>query len=299
LSDIPEIIFDAWVNIPSRPEDAVPDPATARFLRHAQHPAYTKGGSFDDVLARYREKGISGGIITKIIREIRPPFFDMLRLDDELVTVMCEEVAGYIQQHPGMFHGSLMLDPRLGFEAARHVAIAADHGLSMVRIMPSLSNLAANDALCYPIYTAACERGLAVSVNVGVPGPRQPARYQEPMLLDEVALAFPDLKLVLAHVGHPWQEQVVALLNKHENTSLIMSGWAPKYVPKEIKEYMASSRGLNKVMWASDYPALNIERTLQEALEIEMRDEARENFMGRNLLRLLGPPAGWKGPDVI
>jgi predicted TIM-barrel fold metal-dependent hydrolase len=294
----PETLFDGWVNVPAAPLEAVPDPSTARFLRGAQDPAYTKGGNFEDLLAHFAAKGIAGGVLTKVVRDVRPPFFDMMSLDSARVTAICEELAGHLEAHPGRFLGAAMLDPRLGFEAVRHVAICADHGLSMVRIMPSMSNLAPNDPLCYPLYTAACERGLAVSVNVGIPGPRQPARYQEPMLLDEVAHAFPELTIVMAHVGHPWQEQVVALLNKHPNMYLVTSGWAPKYVPGEIKEYMASSRGRKKVMWASDYPALDIDRTFEEGLAIEMGNEARANYMGLNALRALGAPIGWPGPPA-
>jgi uncharacterized protein len=294
-ADAPATIFDSWVNAPSPPDQAVPDPNTVKFLRRAQDQAYHSGASLDDLLSQYGENGVAGGVLTKVNRDIRPAFFDMLSLDDEKVHAMCTEIATHMRSHPGTFLGSVMLDPRLGYGAARHVATAVDeYGMSVIRIMPSLSNLAPNDPLCYPLYTAACDRGVAVTINVGIPGPRQPSKYQQPMLVDDVALAFPDLTIVLAHVGHPWHEEVVALLNKHPNLYLMTSGWAPKYVPEIIKSYMASSRGRQKVMWASDYPALPVARTVSEALAFELGEEARANYMGINALRVLGEPAGWK-----
>jgi predicted TIM-barrel fold metal-dependent hydrolase len=287
-------IFDAWANAPAPPGEAVPDPNTLQFLRSAQDAAYRTGASLDALLAAYAEHGVAGGVLTKVERRLMPPFFDMLELDDARVHRMCAEIAAHMASAPGRFHGSVMLDPRLGFGAARHVAIAVEeYGISVIRVMPSLSNLDASDALCYPLYTAACERGAVVTINVGVPGPRQPAKHQRPMLVDDVALAFPDLRIVLAHVGHPWQSEVVALLNKHPNVFLMTSGFAPRYIPSEITSYMASSRGRDKVMWASDYPALTVERTVTEALALGLPVASLERYMGLNALEVFGRPAAW------
>jgi uncharacterized protein len=287
------VIFDAWVNAPAPPGAAVPDPNTLEFLRSVQDDAYRTGATVESLLEAYEKHGIAGGVLTKVERRLRPAFFDMLELDDELVHSMCAEIAGHMKVAPGRFHGSVMLDPRLAFDAARHVAIAVEeYGLSVIRVMPSLSNLDANDALCYPLYTAACERGAVVTINVGVPGPRQPAKHQRPMLVDDVALAFPDLKIVLAHVGDPWANEVVALLNKHPNVFLMTSGFAPKYIPKEIQAYMRSSRGRDKVMWASDYPALTVERTVTEALALDLPKESLERYLGLNALAVFGEPMG-------
>jgi predicted TIM-barrel fold metal-dependent hydrolase len=185
-----------------------------------------------------------------------------------------------------------MFDPRAGYAAARHVAIAVDeYGLGSARIMPSMSLVYANDALCYPIYTAACDRGVPVTVNVGFSGPMKPGRYQDPMPLDDVALAFPDLKIVMTHVGNPWVPQVIALMVRHPNLYLMTSGWAPKYIPSEVQDFLKSSRGRDKVMFSSDYPVLPMDRCLGEALEWDLDDATSKAFFVENGLRVFGTEA--------
>jgi predicted TIM-barrel fold metal-dependent hydrolase len=58
------------------------------------------------------------------------------------------------------------------------------------------------------------------------------------------------------------------------------------------------SRGPTKVMWASDYPILPIERTVREGRAIDIRPSARPGYLGENALAVFGPPAKWAGPTV-
>jgi predicted TIM-barrel fold metal-dependent hydrolase len=288
------LLFDAWLNIPS---GLAPDPNVAKLFK-GQAKDYGRDPSMDEVVVALDQAGVAGGVLTKVVREVTGPFVDALSgLTDEVVDGACAEVATYLQKFPGRFLGSIMLDPRLGYAAARHVAVAVrTYGLRVIRIMPSLSNLPANDPLCYPIYTACCDLGVPVTVNVGVPGPLKPARFQDPMLLDDVALCFPDLKIVMTHMGNPWIDEVVALLARHPNMYLMTSGWAPRYVPDAIRRFM-SSRGPNKVMWASDYPLLPIERAVNEGKELDIKQEVLPRYLGLNALEVFGKPDGWQQPS--
>ena len=281
----PRLLFDAWVNMHFVSEDAAVD----RFLHRPARDgvaAYT----VDDLVGLMTPLNITGGILTKVTQHPNPPFISSYNLTDEIVEKSCEEVASAVASHPDHFIGAIMLDPRLGYGAAKHVAIAVDHyGLRAIRVMPALSVLAANDALCYPLYTACCDRGIPVTINVGIPGPLKPAKFQDPMALDEVALALPDLKIVMTHMGDPWIPQVISLLNKHPNLFLMTSGWAPKYIPSAILEFI-EKRGPDKVMWASDYPALNFDRSVNEALQLPLSSDRLNRFLGLNALSVFGAP---------
>ena len=107
--------------------------------------------------------------------------------------------------------------------------------------------------------------------------------------VDEVALAFPSLKIVMTHVGDPWIPIVTALLVKHPNVSLMTSGWSPKRVPAEIW-HVQEKRNPEKVMWASDYPVLTVERTVEEGLEVPLSEGPRQAYLGGNALRVFGAP---------
>jgi predicted TIM-barrel fold metal-dependent hydrolase len=278
-------LFDAWLNM----HFVSVDPDVDRFLkRPARGPDVY---SVDDIIQMMGTFNISAALLTKVTQHPNPPFVGSFDLTDELVNKGCEEVAAGIARYPDRFVGSILLDPRLGYAAARHVATAGDtFGLRVVRTFPALSLLAPNDPLCYPLYTAACDRGMVVTINVGIPGPRKPAKYANPMALDDVALAFPDLKIVMAHMGDPWIAEVIGLLNKHPNLYLMTSGWSPKYIPQALLQYM-EKRGPEKVMWASDYPAVSFERTVPQALALPLSDSVKERYLELNAREVFGMPA--------
>src|SRR5262249_15072854 len=126
---------------------------------------------------------------------------------------------------------------------------------------------------------------IPIAMNVGVPGPLWAGWVQEPMLLDEILLAFPELTIVGTHVGHPWHAETVALLQKHANFYLMTSGWLPKYLPSELIAFM-NTRGAHKVMWSSDYPVQPFQRCVDEALRLPLRDGVLHRYMRTNALEV-------------
>jgi predicted TIM-barrel fold metal-dependent hydrolase len=185
---------------------------------------------------------------------------------------------------------SVGIDPRLGYEASRHVRIAVrEYGITCIRIIPMFTGIAIDDKLAYPLYTAACDEGAVVSINVGVPGPMKPAKLQRTILVDEVALAFPGLQIVMSHLGDPWISETIAMLLKHPNVYAMTAGWAPKYVPDEVLRF-AQRRNPRKLMWASDYPILPFDRTITEATALTLNGEPRTGYLGANALRVFGHP---------
>jgi uncharacterized protein len=213
-----------------------------------------------------------------------------MQLDDDAVHTTCEAVAEAVAAHPGRFLGAVGLDPKLGYQAARHVRVAVeDYGMRAIRILPMWTGIPIDDPLNYPLYTAACDLGVPVCINVGVPGPMKPARLQRTMLVDEVALCFPDLSIVMSHVGDPWVDETVSMLVKHPNVYLMTAGFAPKYLPEQLVRFM-DSRGREKVMWSSYFPLMTVERTLREGKDLPLRPEAMTGYLGENAARVFGTP---------
>ena len=115
----------------------------------------------------------------------------------------------------------------------------------------------------------------------------KPAKLQRTILVDEVALAFPELAIVMSHLGDPWIGETVAMLIKHPNVFAMTAGWAPKYVPEDVLRF-AQKRNPNKLMWASDYPILPFDRTLAEARALPLTGDCRAGYLGANALRVFG-----------
>jgi predicted TIM-barrel fold metal-dependent hydrolase len=291
------VVFDAWINLPYAPGEVTPDPSVvARFGR--ANSAYEGGDTMADVVAEMDRLGIAGGVLCKYPRDITPPFVPGVRGDDESFHKACAQLRAVLDEFPGRFHASVGIDPKLGYQAAEHVRIAyEEYGISAVRIVGMFTGIPINDPLAYPLYTRACDLGMIVTINVGMPGPRKPASLQRTIDVDDVALCFPDLKIVMSHLGDPWVSETVALLQKHPNVYLMTAGFAPKYVPESVRSFM--KRGRTKVMWASDYPILSIERTITEGRALDVHPDALPGYLGANALAVFGEPDGFKALEEI
>jgi predicted TIM-barrel fold metal-dependent hydrolase len=217
------------------------------------------------------------------------PYTIGLGVNDEHFETTCAEVAATVAANAGRFRGFVYLDPSDCVAATRRLERAVtQHGITIAHVIPSVVGLPPNHPTYYPIYAKCVELGVTLRVNIGMPGPSHRAQLQEPILLDEVLLTFPDLTLVGAHLGHPWIDQVVAMLRKYENFYLMTSGWAPSRIPPAIWDFANSTRGADKVMWASDYPLLPIGRTATEAGDVPLKPDNKRRYLHDNALAVHG-----------
>lgn len=138
-----------------------------------------------------------------------------------------------------------------------------------------------SDAVYYPLYTKCCELELALCMNAGIPGPPLPAEPQNPIHLDRVCIRFPELRLCMIHGADPWWDTAIRLMIKYRNLRLMTSAWSPKYLPASLLHYM-STRGKDRVLFASDYPVLSFERCLGEAAALDLTDEVRQGWLYDN-----------------
>jgi predicted TIM-barrel fold metal-dependent hydrolase len=138
-----------------------------------------------------------------------------------------------------------------------------------------------SDAVYYPLYAKCCELDLALCLNTGIPGPPIPAEPQNPIHLDRVCIRFPELRLCMIHGADPWWETAIRLMIKYRNLRLMTSAWSPKYLPESLLHYMRT-RGKDRILFASDYPVLSLERTLGEAAALDLPDEVRDNWLFGN-----------------
>ena len=138
-----------------------------------------------------------------------------------------------------------------------------------------------SDAVYYPLYAKCCELDLPVCMNTGIPGPPLPAEVQNPIHLDRVCIRFPELKLCMMHGADPWWDIAIRLMLKYRNLRLMTSAWSPKRLPESLLHYMRT-RGKDRIIFASDYPALSMERTLGEAAELDLPDEVRDRWLYQN-----------------
>ncbi len=109
----------------------------------------------------------------------------------------------------------------------------------MVRVAPLFTQVAIDDPKHYPIYQVCEELGLPVGINIGVPGPRVRSRVQHPELLEDVLIDFPELTVIGAHMGHPYEELLINYMRKWDRLYLSCTAYAPRYLDPALLRYMA------------------------------------------------------------
>lgn len=198
------------------------------------------------------------------------------------------------REHPTRLRAALTVDQIPSVRAVTEAIeqAAEDPMVVAIRVVPFLLQLPINDRLWYPVYERCAARHLPVTVNVGIPGPRAKGSCQHPMLLDDVLVDFPELTVVAAHMGHPWETLLIRLMGKFPNLSLMNSAYLAKYLDPVVVNFMNSARGESRLVFASDYPMIDFHRALDQARKLPLSDTAMTGFLGANAARIFNWPVG-------
>jgi hypothetical protein len=87
-------------------------------------------------------------------------------------------------------------------------------------------------------------------------------KYGQPILIDDVAVDFPDMQVILAHPSWPWTDEALSMALHKPNVYIDLSGWSPKYFPPQIVQY-ANARLDHKFLFGSDFPLISPERWIE------------------------------------
>jgi len=200
-----------------------------------------------------------------------------------------ELVAETVRNNPDRFIGFASVDPNKGRTAVRELrrAVTQDN-MKGLKLLPHLIELNANDRRMYAVYEEALDLGIPVLFHMGTQfHTGSKLKFARPLDVDEVAVDFPDLKLIIAHFGWPWYEEAMAVAHRNPNVYFNIAGWAPGRIPDFVFSYM---RGpvKDKALFGSDYPLISRQRAMAELEKIEMPDDVREGLYYKNALEVIG-----------
>jgi predicted TIM-barrel fold metal-dependent hydrolase len=200
-----------------------------------------------------------------------------------------EDVLLVADKHSGRLLVAAMVDsPTTPTANVRRVRALAQHErFCLIRVSPLVAQYPLNDKLYYPVYAACEELGIPVAINVGIPGPRVRSACQDPVLLEDVLIDFPNLVVIGAHMGHPYESLLIQYMMKWPNLYLSTTAYLAKYMDPGLVSFMNSSRGLGRVLFGSDHPFLPLPRALAEARALPLSEEAMDAFLGGSARRLL------------
>jgi hypothetical protein len=175
-----------------------------------------------------------------------------------------EYIADYAAAHPEKVIGFAAVDP-LHDKLPESLEYAVDRlGLKGVKLGPIYQNVHPTDPRMMAVYEFCQARRLPIMIHQGTTFvSRGPLKYALPILLEDVAMQFPDLKLVIAHLGHPWIAETLVLIRKQANFYADIS--ALHYRPWQFYNALILAREygvLDKLLFGSDYPFTTPEATI-------------------------------------
>jgi len=207
-----------------------------------------------------------------------------------------DAVAEFAAAHADIAIAFASIDPARGAEGVREARrLVASGGIHGLKLHPPIQQFFANDRLAYPLYEVFAEARLPVlfhtghsGIGTGMPGGGGiRLKYGNPMPIDDVAVDFPDMPIILAHPSFPWQDEAISICLHKPQVYIDLSGWSPKYFSPTLVQY-ANTLLKHKVLFGSDYPLLTPDRWLSDFQKIEIRDEVRPLILRENARRLLG-----------
>jgi predicted TIM-barrel fold metal-dependent hydrolase len=205
-----------------------------------------------------------------------------------------EYVHKVCQDYPDRFSGLAGVDPTRGMQGLKDLEIAVrEYGFVGAHWYPHWFSMPPDAAQIYPYYAKCCELDIPIMMQVGqnlvYSRERRLPSVARPILLDQVAIDFPELKIIGIHIGIPWTDEMIAMCWKHENVFTAGDAYAPRYWPKQYVHY-ANTIGRDKVMFGTDWPVITPERAVKEAAELDMKVESRRLLMRDNALRVFRLP---------
>lgn len=209
-------------------------------------------------------------------------------------------VAEYVAAHQDQLIGYLSLDPTQPGWRDELVHGHQDLGLRGIKLMPMYAGFDPAADEYDDLFAYAERHGLPLLVHTGTTFvSKAPLRYAFPVHLDEVAIRHPELRMVLAHLGHPFEGECIAVIRKHQHVYADVS--ALHYRPFQLWHSLrlVQDYGVwHKLLFGSDYPFTTVDASIDglravgavpgiPGLDPLDRDEV-EKLIHRDALQLLG-----------
>ncbi len=254
------------------------DRAADKYFRSSRRP------TMDETLAYYRERKV-GFVNFTVDAEAQ---LGRMRISNE-------EIAEAAMANSDIMIAFASIDPHKGKMGAREARrLIEDFGVKGFKFHPTVQGFEPQDRMAWPIYEIIHEYQLPAIFHSGHSGIGSGMRCggglrlqnSNPMLLEDVAIAFPDIQIVIAHPSWPWQDEAISLAMHKPNIWIDLSGWSPKYFPPQLVQY-ANTLLKDRILFGSDYPLITPDRWMNDFAEAGFKPEVQPLILKNNAVRLL------------
>jgi hypothetical protein len=269
-----------------------------------------------------RELGVSLDELEDLSQALSPSAFDHLLLEkaqslvvslEDFVQQMDEAgiawgafrnvdndyTANIIARFPDRFVGQALANPNDGMQGVRELERAVKElGLSSFYASPFRYGLSPNDKKFYPLYAKAAELDLPVFVYVTMNyNSALPMDLSHPRHLDEVAMDFPELRLIAGCGGWPWVPEMIGVARRHPNVYIDTESHRPKYLATpgsgwemllQFGNTLLQDRVLFASNWASYFQPSDdvLKRVIAEMQELPLKEAVKEKWLYWNARNL-------------
>lgn len=211
-----------------------------------------------------------------------------------------DTVATYVKSDPKKLIGFAAICPTEAGCVEEVDRSVHDLGLRGLKMSPIYGGWEPLDKRALEIYGRAEKLGLPILFHQGATFPREaPLKYANPILLEDVALLFPELRIVIAHLGHPWSAEAIVVMRKHPHVYSDISGlfyrpWQYYNALQLAVEYGVA----DKLLFGTDYPVATFDETVKGLHSVvqlsrdmnlpELPSDLADQIIHRDTLSLLG-----------
>ncbi len=260
------------------------------FRRQARR---ARAGMELDLTIRYEEYRATAPADTKTIVFGGKARHSGLWVDDQ-------HVAKYVAAHPDTLIGFLSIDPTQDGWQREMEHGHKELGLRGIKLMPMYANFLPQDSRLDPLWTYATRHKLPVLLHTGTTFiSHAPLECTLPRHLDAVAIKFPDVKIIMAHLGHPYEGECIVTARKHPNVYTDIS--ALYYRPFQLYQslMLVQEYGIwDKVLFGTDFPFTTVDATIKGLRGLNdmvkgtnlprLNEQAIESVIYRDSLKVLG-----------
>ena len=206
-----------------------------------------------------------------------------------------EEIADAARENSDMMIAFASIDPHKGKMGAREAErLITECGVKGFKFHPTVQGFHPYDRMAWPIYevnnpykpTDMCNTDHG-DIGSGMKcGGGLRLAYSNPMLLDDVAVDFGDMQIVMAHPSFPWQDEAISVALHKPNVWIDLSGWSPKSFPMPLVQY-ANTLLKDRVLFGSDFPLITPDRWMKDFEVAGFKPEVMPGILKGNAVRLL------------
>lgn len=166
-----------------------------------------------------------------------------------------EYVCSIRDRYPSRFVAFASVNPLMPDAVQRFERAVREHGMKGLKLHPPLQDFFPNDEAVFPVYEKAVELNIPVVFHVGTTpfGSLCRLATANPILLDDVAVRFPELRILLTHLGTLWHNEAFMVVEKNPNVFVDTAAYINE-IETVLTPDIVRRIGVDKIVFGTDYP---------------------------------------------